>query len=331
MKKLLCILLLLSFRFENASLAKIVDTNKPYSYDLMKQDIVSIEKKYKVVKVKKIGKTHFGRTIYGIKLGKGKQNIVLIGAHHGREWMTSMLLMKQLKGYTYAYENQTNFGSLTTDILDDVSIWFIPMLNPDGVTIQQNDLNQFPNKHRKCLLAMNEKLEDFDRWKANGLGLDLNRQYPAGWRELSNQPDSPYYQFYRGKKPLEAEEVKALTRFIRKINPVIAVAYHSAGREIFWNYHNGKHLKRDKRIAKKISKLTGYELGKPPKQAIGGGFTDWFITKYQRPAMTIEISPLVGETSPPLEVFESEWESNKYVGLILAEEAKNLSKAKTSR
>ena len=47
--------------------------------------------------------------------------------------------------------------------------------------------------------------------------------------------------------------------------------------------------------------------------------------------MTIEISPLVGETSPPLEVFESEWESNKYVGLTLAEEAKILSKAKISR
>ena len=100
------------------------------------------------------------------------------------------------------------------------------------------------------------KLENFDRWKANGIGLDLNRQYPAGWRELSKQPDFPYYQFYRGKKPLEAKEVKALTRFIRKIEPEIAVAYHSAGREIFWNYQNGKHLKRDKRIAKKISKLT---------------------------------------------------------------------------
>ena len=331
MKKLLCILLLLSFRFENASLAKIVQTNKPYSYEIMKQDIVSIDKKYKVVKVKKIGTTHFGRTIFGIKLGKGKQNIVLIGAHHGREWITSMLLMKKLEGYANAYENQTNFGSLSTDILDDISIWFIPMLNPDGVTIQQNDLNQFPNKHRKRLLAMNDEVENFDRWKANGIGLDLNRQYPAGWRELSKQPELPYYQFYRGKKPLEAKEVKALTRFIRKIEPEIAVAYHSAGREIFWNYRNGKHLNRDNRIANKISKLSGYELGKPPTQATGGGFTDWFITKYHRPAMTIEISPLVGETSPPLEVFESEWESNKYIGLTLAAEAKILSKAKISR
>jgi g-D-glutamyl-meso-diaminopimelate peptidase len=324
MKKLLCFLLFLSCQFENVSMAQIVENNQPYSYDRMKQDIAKIDYKYKAVKVKKIGKTYFGRTIYGIKLGCGEKSIVFIGAHHGREWITSKLLMKQLEGYANAYQKQMAFGNTSTDILDDVSIWFIPMLNPDGVTIQQNKLSQFPNSHRKRLLSMNGELENFERWKANGIGLDLNRQYPAGWKELENEPASPFYQFYKGKKPMEAKEVKELVKFIRKINPVIAVAYHSAGQEVFWNYHNGKHLSRDKHIAKKVSKLTGYKLGIPPEHATGGGFTDWFITTYHRPAMTIEISPLVGETSPPLSVFETEWERNKYVGLILAKEAKNL-------
>ncbi len=331
MKKLFCTLLLLFLLFESVSMAKIVRTDRPYSYEFMKQDIENLDKKYKAVKVKKIGKTHFGRTIYGVKLGSGKQNIVLIGAHHGREWMTSMLLMKKLESYANAHQSQTDFDTISTDILDEVSIWFIPMLNPDGVTIQQNELTQFPDKHVKRLLSMNDEVENFERWKANGMGLDLNRQYPAGWNELNHQPNSPYYQFYRGKKPFEAEEVKALTRFIREINPKLAVAYHSAGREIFWKYHNGRHLKRDKRIAKKVSTLTGYELGKPPRQATGGGFTDWFITNYHRPALTIEISPLVGETSPPLSVFDTEWERNKYVGLTLAAEAKIMSKMKIYR
>ena len=107
---------------------------------------------------------------------------------------------------------QTDFGTASTDILDEVSIWFIPMLNPDGVTIQQNELTQFPNKHVKRLLSMNDEVENFERWKANGMGLDLNRQYPAGWKRLNNQPNSPYYQFYRGKKPLEAKEVKVINK-----------------------------------------------------------------------------------------------------------------------
>jgi g-D-glutamyl-meso-diaminopimelate peptidase len=328
MKKLFVALLFLFLQFEIVSNAKVVEINRPYSYDILKQDIAEIHDTYKKVEVKDIGKTHFGRTIYAIKLGEGKQSIVLIGAHHGREWMTSMLLMKKIEGYAKAYQNQTDFGNYSTNILNEVSIWFIPMLNPDGVTIQQNFLEKFPSYHQKHLLAMNEGLDNFERWKANGLGVDLNRQYPAGWENLNDQPDSPSYQFYKGGKPLEAKEVKVLKQFIHDINPVIAVAYHSSGEEVFWNYHNGKHLHRDKHIAKKVSKLTGYKLGKPPKQATGGGFTDWFITSYQRPALTIEISPLVGETSPPLSVFETEWERNKYVGLMLAEEAKRLKKAK---
>jgi g-D-glutamyl-meso-diaminopimelate peptidase len=328
MKKLICILLMLILHNEIVSTAKIVETNQRYSYEVMKKDLVNIHHKYKAAKLEKIGKTHFGRTIYAIKLGSGKQNIVLIGAHHGREWITSMLLMKKLEEYAKAYQKQADYGHVSTKILDDVSIWFIPMLNPDGVTIQQNALNQFPNHHQKQLLIMNDEMKDFKRWKANGMGVDLNRQYPAGWEELKNHPNSPHYQFYKGKKPFEAKEVQVLKKFITKVNPEIAVAYHSAGREVFWNYQNGRHLHRDKRIAKKISKLTGYKLSSPPKHATGGGFTDWFITKYHRPAFTIEISPLVGETSPPLSIFETEWERNKYVGLTLAKEAKNLKKRK---
>lgn len=328
MKKLICILLILLLQNEDVSAARIVETNQPYSYEIMKKNIVNIHNEYKAAKVEKIGKTHFGRTIYAIKLGSGKRNIILIGAHHGREWMTSMLLMKKLEEYAIAYQNQADYGHISTEILDDVSIWFIPMLNPDGVTIQQNDLNQFPVNHQKQLLTMNDEMKNFERWKANGMGVDLNRQYPAGWKELRNHPNSPHYQFYKGKKPFEAKEVRVLKKFIHKINPEIAVAYHSAGREVFWKYQNGRNLHRDKHIAKKISKLTGYKLSNPPKHATGAGFTDWFITKYQRPALTIEISPLVGETSPPLSFFEAEWERNKYVGLILAKEAKGIKKGK---
>ncbi|MEH7179631.1 M14 family zinc carboxypeptidase [Neobacillus vireti] len=324
MKKLLSILLVVSFQIEHIAHAKILDTKQPYTYEGMKEDIVKINHQYRALKVKKIGETHFGRNIYAIKLGKGKKNIVLIGAHHGREWITSMLLIKKLEEYADAYHRKVKFGSFSTDVLNDVSIWFIPMLNPDGVTIQQNELDSFPNRFTKKLLRMNDDLKNFERWKANGVGIDLNRQYPAGWKGLKDGPTYPNYQFYKGRRPLVAKEVIYLTNFIDEVNPEIAIAYHSSGREIFWNYKNGRHLQRDKKVAARISKLTGYPLAKPPKQATGGGFTDWFITKYHRPAMTIEISPLVGETSPPLDVFESEWERNKYVGLTLAEEAKKL-------
>lgn len=318
------VIILFFFGAFNAE-AKVVETSYPYTYEMLTDDVTVLEQIYKrQIQVRTIGSSHFGRNIYAVKLGSGKKNVLLVGAHHGREWLTSMLLMKMLETYSDAHQNQMPVGKFSTDILNEVSLWFIPMLNPDGVAIQQNQIGLFPAEHQKRLLFMNEGWDHYIRWKANGMGIDLNRQYPAGWKKLPNEPDSPSYQFYKGKAPLEAEEVIVLTNFVKEIRPVAAIAYHTAGREIFWKYKNGKHLKRDRMIAKKMAKLTKYKLTKPPKEAFGGGFTDWFITTYHRPAMTIEVSYLVGDRDPPLSVFKKEWKRNRYVGLAIASEAKKI-------
>jgi g-D-glutamyl-meso-diaminopimelate peptidase len=319
--KVFCIcLLLLSFPFKTIANAKIVQIDKPYSYGGMENDLNLLKAKYKEkIEVKIIGYTHFGRKITAVRLGKGEKNVLFVGSHHGREWITSMLLMKMLETYASSYD------AGCANIFNEISIWFIPMLNPDGVTIQQNHVQEFPSDHQNRLMFMNEGWDNFIRWKANGLGIDLNRQYPAGWEALNKDPNLPSYQFYKGKAPLEAGEVVSLSNFVEQIKPEIAVSYHSAGREIFWNYNNGKNLKRDYFLAKKISKITGYKIGRPLKEAVGGGFTDWFITTYHKPALTIEVSYLVGDRHPPLRVFKEEWKRNKSVGIIIAEEAKKMS------
>src|SRR5690606_2568277 len=114
----------------------IVDPDKPYTYQILKQDLWQLKAHYnKQLKIKTIGRTHFGRKIYAVRLGRGERNILIIGAHHGREWLTSMVTMKMLEEYAEACKNESKIGNYKSDILDDISIWFIPMLNPDGVTI----------------------------------------------------------------------------------------------------------------------------------------------------------------------------------------------------
>ena len=319
------ILLLFSFLLATKAEANVIQTDKPYSYEVLKDDLARLKNTYnEKIQIKTIGTTHFGQDIYAVKLGEGKKNILFIGAHHGREWLTSMLLMEMLHTYAEAYQNQSSIGAFQTDVLNEVSIWVIPMLNPDGVSIQQNKINMFPSEHQNHLMFMNEGWDHYIRWKSNGMGVDLNRQYPAGWEKIQQKPNWPSYQFYKGRAPMEAEEVVAVMNFVEEIQPIVALSYHTAGREIFWRYKNGNHLIRDRLLAKKVAKLTGYKLAKPPKEAIGGGFTDWFITTYHRPAMTIEISYLVGDRHPPLTVFKEEWKRNKYVGMMIATEAKKL-------
>lgn len=324
MVKILLIFLLLFSVCEKVS-AETVETDAPYSYKMLVTDLVQLRLKYgNEIKIKSIGMSHQGRKIWAARLGHGKKSILLIGSHHGREWMTSMLLMKMLEDYAEAYGHLKRIGPYPSSLLDEVSIWFVPMLNPDGVMIQQSGLKGVPVTQRKQVKKMNEGKEKFVRWKANGLGVDLNRQYPAGWVELGQNPSKPSYQFFKGRKPLVSSETIALINFVKEINPLSAGAYHSAGREIFWEYHNGKNYRRDRLIAEKIAGMTGYNLGKPPEKAVGGGFTDWFLSAYHRPAFTIEISYLVGERNPPLSVFKEEWKRNRYVGVLLADEAHRL-------
>lgn len=318
--------LFLFFIFPGPAVGKenVVNPKEVYTYEIMRDDISLLKVRYKdMLQVRKIGTSFYGKDLLAVKLGKGKKHILIVGAHHGREWLTASLIMKMLETYAEARAENSRLGPFSSGIFDEVSIWFVPMINPDGVAIQQNRTEDIPLSMKFYLFLLNEGSNNFLRWKANGQGIDLNRQYPAGWAELPSEPSQPLYQFYKGTKPLEAPEVQALVHFTYEVDPLIAVAYHSSGREIYWKYKN-KHEKRDKNIAWKLSSLTGYELSTPPPHAVGGGYTDWFITTFNRPGFTIEICPSVVETSPPLSAFEEEWERNKWVGVFLAEEAKKL-------
>lgn len=311
---LICVLLFPTYTF----------SEQMYSPETMEKDLRKLQEQYQL-EVQTIGETENGKRIKAVKLGKGKKSILMVGAHHGREWLSSVLLMTMLKDYASAYQARKPIGDFSTNVLDEVSIWFIPMLNPDGVSIQQGDLSNLNVRERVAVWRMNRYSTEWSRWKANAKGIDLNRQYPSGWNEVTKEVKHPTYQFYKGKQPLEASEVKALSTFTKEVNPLLAVSYHTSGREIFWHYQNKhKNMARDYGIAKKTAEITGYELSIPEEEAIGSGFTDWFITEFERPAMTIELSFLVEETHPPMTVFPEEWKRNRQVGMMLVKEANEL-------
>lgn len=316
MRKLMVIGILVLLFFPETTLAQEV-----YSPEQMEIDLQGIQNKYEL-DVQIIGQTEKGKNIKAVKLGKGKKTIMLVGSHHGREWLSSKILMSMLEDYAAAYRAGKPVEGYPSRSLDEVSIWFIPMLNPDGVSIQQGDLSNLNILEKAAVWKMNRYSKNWSRWKANAKGIDLNRQYPAGWKEVMSHETKPTYQFYKGEQPLEAAEVKSLAEFTREIDPLIAVSYHTSGREIFWHYKNKReNMARDYGIAKKTSELTGYELTFPEKEAVGSGFTDWFITEFSRPGMTIELSYLVDETNPPLTVFPEEWKRNRLVGIMLVKEA----------
>lgn len=310
------------FITEKPASAAVINPNQVYTYAQMEKDIMALAKAYPdLVEYKVIGKSEYGRNIYAISLGKGEPTVFINGAHHAREWLTTTLNMQMIEQYATAYNKGTKIsGYDVKSVLNKMTIWFVPMVNPDGVTLQQYGLKAFPSSVHADLIKMNGGSTDFKRWKANAKGVDLNRQYNADWANIKYDPGKPSYKNYKGAAPHSAAEVKAILNFVTEINPEAAVAYHSSGEVLYWNFHQtGSWYNRDHAYAKKIGQMTGYSLVYPGANPSGGGFTDWFIIQYKRPGFTPEISRAVYETSPPLTEFPRAWSKNQGVGLYVAE------------
>ena len=242
--------------------------------------------------------------IKALKLGKGEKSILINGTHHGREALTTVLLLNQIQYLGEKYKQGSSIqGEDVRTVLNTVSIYFVPLLNPDGAEIA---LSSQPN------------------WKANGRGVDLNRNYPTPHAKLVTKP-LPGASEYAGTSPFSELETQALRDLCMAQNFEGAIAYHSAGEVIYWWYHQtGKLYKTSLAIAQKLSRETGYGLV-PISESKGGlGFTDWFIQTFHKPAYTLEIGKTVNGKPLDFQEYNEIWEENKEIPFLLAVEVLNL-------
>lgn len=313
------LVLLLSIKPAEASAsAAVVNPNQIYSYTIMQRDIERLVKAYPdLVSMESLGQSPYGRQLWAVKLGRGEAVLSLNGSHHAREWMTSTVLMKMIDTYAGAYVNNTTIaGYNVRRLLDEVSIWIVPMVNPDGVTLSQQGTAGLPAELAKTLQRYNGNSTNFSRWKANMQGIDLNRQYPANWSTIKNAGAFPWYQNYKGQRPGQAREVQLMMDFTRRIDPEVTISYHSSGEIIFWHFNTlSANVARDQAMARALSRMTGYALVAPEKNPSGGGYKDWFIQEFGRPGFTVEIAKYAGESNVPLNQFASVWNDNRAVGL----------------
>lgn len=330
-RKYIIILMMTTFLFillpSISKAADIVNPKQTYTYEMMVRDIRALSERYpNLIKYKIIGNSEYNRPIYAVSLGTGSSTLFINGSHHAREWISTNLNMYMIEQYAKMNENKQVIGGYNVkEVLEKTTIWFVPMVNPDGVTLQQSGLSKFPNNVHASLIMMNEGSSNFKRWKANAKGVDLNRQYNADWKNIKNNFVSPRWSHHKGYTPEQAAETKTLVKFTKEIGPEMAVSYHTSGEILYWNFHqSGERKTRDLGYAKRIGQYTGYSLIYPGLNPSGGGYSDWFIAKYKRPAFTPELGKYAGDTHVPLSEFDRIWSQNKYIGLYTASESYEL-------
>lgn len=288
--------------------SRVVNTNVDYTYSLLEKDIEELKSKFTFLEKGTIGKSVLGKNLYYVKLGNGKNNVFINGAHHSLEWITSVVLMKFIEDFCRNYKDNTNILNYNLqDIWDRSSIYIVPMINPDGVDLVLNGLDHIEENYRQKLIEWNDSSHDFsDKWQANIRGVDLNHNYDASWDEYilcqaKYNITGPRYTRYAGEHPESEPESKAVADFTRDKCFDLVLALHSQGKEIYWDYNN---LATDssREIGEKFAESSGYLLTSPGGVASFTGFKDWFIDQYRKPGFTIEVGK--GKNPLPISQFD---------------------------
>ena len=121
----------------------IVPTNVNYNYSLMFQNLTTLNRTYPFLNIQTVGNSVLGKNIYVVKLGKGTKKVFYSASIHANEWITSVLLMKFIEDYCIAYNNNSRlYGYSVRRLFNSVSIYIMPMVNPDGVDLVTGNLNK---------------------------------------------------------------------------------------------------------------------------------------------------------------------------------------------
>ena len=285
-----------------------------YDYKRLVEDIEKILAKYPFIETEIIGQSVMKKPIYCLKIGDGEKKLFLNGAHHGLEYLTSAFLMKFLWEFARAVsEDGEFFGYDAKGITENVSVYIVPMVNPDGVDIAINGLDITNPYHQKLISSVG--IHSFNKvWQSNARGVDINHNYNALWRVVKTHPgESKYAGPYSESEP----ETKAMVDFVRKMSFDILIAFHSQGREIYYDF-DGIMAENSLNLAREMSKVSGYAVSTPSGTAAFGGQKDWFIKEFGKAGFTVEIGS--GKNPLPMEMLNEIYDENAKIILKAVEE-----------
>ena len=339
---------------------KLVETDTSiYTYEMMAADIEELCSRYpKWVSSSVIGVSNDGRNLYEVVLGnpEAEKHIMMQAAIHGREYMTTQLVMKMIEYYAYYYQNGKYENVSYADIFDKIALHIVPMTNPDGVTISQLGVDALNNSYYKrlvyqCYERDKDKLslekdsngdmnwmdyyknpkykkgnsreitfEEYQTiWKANAAGVDLNNNFDAGWEgmELKKQPS---YCSYKGPTAFSEPESRAMAEAAGKNEYECFINYHARGQLIYYDAEG--NTPENSQASWDLANLFYQWIKYAPVNVSDGynvntgGFGDWVQLQLNKPSVAIEN----GKRPCPLQIdeFTNIWHRHRETWAMLA-------------
>ncbi|MHB8095246.1 MAG: M14 family metallopeptidase [Candidatus Aminicenantales bacterium] len=244
------------------------------------------------VRVVTIGTSLEGRKIDALRIGSDastdgpKAEILILGCHHAREWISVEVPFRLAERLAAGYEGDPAIR----EIVDHCTFWIVPLINPDGLEYSIN-VYRYWRKNRRAN-------------RDGSFGVDLNRNYGYMWGyDDGGSSPEPESEVFRGESPFSEPETRAVRDLFLSRNIGAMVSFHSFSQAIYypWGYD---HLPTDKdtalndlanRMASRIAAVHGrsYAVGRAAGQYTTNGDTiDWAFGVAGVPAFTIELPPV---------------------------------------
>lgn len=171
-----------------------------------------------------IGKTSHKHAIWALRISRNieqplqKPVMLIDGAQHGVElWATEYVLDVA----RYVLESQAE--PRVAAWIDNLEIWVIPLVNPDG-------RDAFMEVSH---LAGRKNFRDVD---GDGVanpreGVDINRNFPFAWGRFGERGSRtvPHHNRYRGEQAASELESQAMMQLAQRIHPSAVLSVHTKG------------------------------------------------------------------------------------------------------
>lgn len=261
------------------------------SYADMVKYMRTIEFYYpRIAKIVRIGATHEGKPIEGLKIGARsshkKRAVWVDGNIHAREWASSHTALFFINQLVSEYGKDPQI----TNYVDTLDFYIIPCLNPDGYEYTRSSpipsvrlwrKNRSPEVCRPSLWGGEKCCQ----------GVDLNRNFRFHWAERGSSYE-PCSNIYHGEEVFSEPETKAIRNFLgnseMKDRVDAFVTLHSYAQLWIYPYsHEEQNYPEDigelrKTARKAINRLsrvygTNYRMGTGADtlSPAAGGSDDW--------------------------------------------------------
>lgn len=242
--------------------------------------------------------TYEGRPVYWLKISdnpnidESEPEILYTAIHHAREPAS----VSQLIMYMYYLLENYNSNAEVKYLVDNVEMYFVPVVNPDGYIYNETNNPGGGGMWRK------NRRDNQD----GSFGVDLNRNYGYNWA-FDNMGSSPNTSSdtYRGMTAFSEPETKNLQNFCSQRQFKIALNYHTYGNLLIypWGYQPNIYTPDSAQFveyAKYLTHQNHYNFG-TPNQTVGyvvnGSSDDWMYGEQTIKGKIFAMTPEVGDVT----------------------------------